>query len=293
MAAYKCPRCANVAEGDPATLRCPRCGYPGPLPSGSAMPVQAPTSPAATAPMPFSPTQVPASRQDAAGTHMVWQDVTPARQHPATSLANALIVLLAVSILFSALGLAFVRAAPARVDALQALVAVLSGLVSVATVVVFCVWLHRVCSNAKAAHPGAGIRPGWAVGSFFIPVAQLFLPYPPIRAALRAHGPAAEEGRLLAWFVAWAVGTAVSFLLGMLLGARGIQRALEAVRAHQDVSTIQPLPETPAMMALRYVGVAANVLAAVLLAVVATRWSHWQDAQARGGAASGPSRPSP
>lgn len=46
------------------------------------------------------------------------------------------------------------------------------------TVVCFCRWMHRSYANLKAlGAPDPRYTPGWAVGSFFIPVVNLFLPY--------------------------------------------------------------------------------------------------------------------
>ena len=61
---------------------------------------------------------------------------------------------------------------------LQMGVGIIQFLVYVATIVVFCMWLHRSYRNL----PALGARniaysPGWAVGSFFVPFVNLIIPY--------------------------------------------------------------------------------------------------------------------
>lgn len=52
--------------------------------------------------------------------------------------------------------------------------------VFIATVVAFSMWIHRAYANLPAlGNPKEGLEysPGWAVGGFFIPIANLFIPY--------------------------------------------------------------------------------------------------------------------
>ena len=50
--------------------------------------------------------------------------------------------------------------------------------VGIGLVIVFCMWTHRVARNLPALG-GWGLKytPGWAVGWFFIPLANLVMPY--------------------------------------------------------------------------------------------------------------------
>jgi Domain of unknown function (DUF4328) len=53
-------------------------------------------------------------------------------------------------------------------------------LVTVATVVLFCMWLYRAAQNLTAlGNPRQAVEysPGWAVGSFFVPFVNLVVPY--------------------------------------------------------------------------------------------------------------------
>lgn len=57
-------------------------------------------------------------------------------------------------------------------------VGLLMVLLYIPTVVMFCVWLFRMSKNARAlGAQGMKHSAGWAVGSFFVPILNLFRPY--------------------------------------------------------------------------------------------------------------------
>ncbi|MEV5200865.1 DUF4328 domain-containing protein [Streptomyces sp. NPDC053720] len=62
-------------------------------------------------------------------------------------------------------------------DNLYGTAGVLQSLVSLATAVVFIIWFRRVRLNAEVFDPSMQpMRPGWAVGAWFVPIANLVLP---------------------------------------------------------------------------------------------------------------------
>ncbi|MER5613684.1 DUF4328 domain-containing protein [Streptomyces sp. NPDC002215] len=62
-------------------------------------------------------------------------------------------------------------------DNLYGSAGVLQSLVSLATAVVFIIWFRRVRLNAEVFDPSTQpMRPGWAVGAWFVPIANLVLP---------------------------------------------------------------------------------------------------------------------
>ncbi|WP_405938439.1 DUF4328 domain-containing protein [Streptomyces sp. NBC_00726] len=96
---------------------------------------------------------------------------------------------------------------------------VLQLLTFVATAVVFLVWLRRVRRNAEVFDPSAhSLRPGWAIGGWFVPVGNLWLPYRVVSgvwsasAPLDGHGrrPVVPRGLLNAWWAALVVDQLVS-----------------------------------------------------------------------------------
>jgi hypothetical protein len=63
----------------------------------------------------------------------------------------------------------------------------------ITTVVLFCVWLHRAAANLPAlSNPKSAIKhsPGWAVGSFFVPFANLVIPFRAVRETWDKSDPA-------------------------------------------------------------------------------------------------------
>ena len=76
---------------------------------------------------------------------------------------------------------------PLMIVGLLSLVEVLARL---ATIVVFLIWLHRVYSNLSALQArDLEFTPGWAVGWWFIPFANLIKPYQVVTEAWRESDP--------------------------------------------------------------------------------------------------------
>ena len=108
-------------------------------------------------------------------------------------------------------------------DARQVLLGLLHILVYLPTVVVFAMFLRRASSNARAlgAH-SMRFTPGWVVGWFFVPIANLFKPYQTVREIWEVSRPAQEIAMLPAllplWWAAWLASNLmgnVSFRLAM------------------------------------------------------------------------------
>lgn len=77
-------------------------------------------------------------------------------------------------------------------------------------------WIYRVVANAHAVGEAVSITPGWAVGWYFVPLANLVMPYQAMRETWDASHEAAalEEGRdtalLPCWWGLWLVTNIVS-----------------------------------------------------------------------------------
>lgn len=62
------------------------------------------------------------------------------------------------------------------------LIILLEALIFIATGVAFLMWIHRAYRNLPALGAmGLDTTPGWAVGYFFIPIANLFMPFRTVR----------------------------------------------------------------------------------------------------------------
>lgn len=84
--------------------------------------------------------------------------------------------------------------------------------VYIATVVVFLMWLYRVSNNVAAFGETRQTSAGWAVGSFFVPFANLFIPYQAIKEIWKKSEPNATDafsygvsppGFFPAWWGLW------------------------------------------------------------------------------------------
>ena len=74
------------------------------------------------------------------------------------------------------------------------LFALLELIIYVTTVVFFLMWLYRAYNNLRAFNPSRRLNysPGWAVGSFFIPFANLVVPYRAVKELWQKSGPPDE-----------------------------------------------------------------------------------------------------
>ncbi|MFF2815972.1 DUF4328 domain-containing protein [Kitasatospora cineracea] len=88
-------------------------------------------------------------------------------------------------------------------------------LLTAATAVVFIMWLYRVRVNAEVIYPHGHQRGrGWAVGAWFLPFVNLYLPWRITTDVWQASGPAGEHGVpqpvpatvVNAWWSTWIAG---------------------------------------------------------------------------------------
>lgn len=83
---------------------------------------------------------------------------------------------------------------PAAVKGLAAINSLLAFGVFVASIVMILLWIHRAHANLRAIGLSElNYSPGWAVGSFFVPVVNLFVPFRAMRELFnRSHGEPAH-----------------------------------------------------------------------------------------------------
>jgi hypothetical protein len=74
------------------------------------------------------------------------------------------------------------------------------GIVTVAAVVIACIWQHRAASAARALGFPADRSPAWGVGCWFVPIVNLWMPYGAIRDCLPPGNP--HRPRVLHWWIA-------------------------------------------------------------------------------------------
>lgn len=74
--------------------------------------------------------------------------------------------------------------------ALIGLLGLLSGAISIGTIIVYLLWTHQAAKNVRAfGQQMLEFTPGWAVGWWFIPIANYWLPYKALREIWKASDP--------------------------------------------------------------------------------------------------------
>lgn len=97
-------------------------------------------------------------------------------------------------------------------------------------------WMHRVNANAQTLAEGISVSPGWNVGFFFIPIANLFKPYQGIRDAWKvSHRPLnwsdVEVPALLpTWWGLW--------LVTNILGNIAFRMSMKAESASETMASL-------------------------------------------------------
>jgi len=104
-------------------------------------------------------------------------------------------------------------------QALKGVLRLTAAAVYIATVVVFLMWLYRVSNNVAAFGQPRQTSGGWAIASFFVPIANLFIPYQAIREIWNKSDPAAVNslfytasppGFFPAWWGFWLASNVTS-----------------------------------------------------------------------------------
>jgi hypothetical protein len=124
------------------------------------------------------------------------------------------------------------------------------------TAILYCVWIHGANKNARAlGADGMTFTPGWCVGWFFIPIANLFKPYQAVAEIYRTSDPEAgpdtwvevQAPPLLGlWWGAWIVTN--------LLAQAGLRISMSSTPSVSALSPWFDIINAP-------VGVAAALLA--------------------------------
>ncbi|MET7621874.1 DUF4328 domain-containing protein [Streptomyces sp. NPDC005408] len=140
-----------------------------------------------------------------------------------------------------------------------------------ATAVVFIIWFHRVRANAEEFAPDLQRRrPGWAIGGWFVPIGNFYIPRAiatDIWAASRQdpYGTGKQEPHTIinVWWIAWIGSNLVNGIAG----------------AQYDMA--QTADEFLAGADAFIVGCLADIGAALLAVVVVQRLTRMQHTKAR------------
>ncbi|HUR26124.1 MAG TPA: DUF4328 domain-containing protein [Candidatus Thermoplasmatota archaeon] len=209
----------------------------------------------------------------------------PMAMRPTRGLVGALVGLLAASVGISAVTLAaeFLveewgqPGSGAALVVLQGAVSTVALGVSVALVLVFCMWLHRTLANAKARHPVAGINPGWGIGSFFVPFVHLVVPYFEVARAWRAD-VSSDSRPVAAWFLPWALYMLAGYVTAVLVVTIAFRTFVAVFDATSPPDT-SALYEgmRPLQLVAGTVSLVLQALAAYFLSKMARQWTAHQE----------------
>ncbi|MEU5917902.1 DUF4328 domain-containing protein [Streptomyces sp. NPDC047141] len=148
----------------------------------------------------------------------------------------------------------------------------LSALVFLATVVVFVVWFHRLRHNAEVwAADLQGRKPGWAIGGWFVPIGNLWIPRAiaaDIWRASRWQPYAADGARELTLLNAWWTVWIADWIVGRV-----------AAQLYKGAETPEAWDRAAAWSLASY---AVNVVAAVLAILFVRRLTSMQHHKATG-----------
>lgn len=159
-------------------------------------------------------------------------------------------------------------------DRLAGRAGMFQGQVVIVTGIVFIIWFHRVRTNAEVFAPGADKLPrGWAIGAWFVPLANVVLPYLIAVTTWTSSTPSGGDGQRR-----WSRLTLVNlwwgtFVLSKVLGWYGGRSytAAETTEAVRDAATTM------------FAGDVLDIVAAVLAVLFVRRLTAMQHAKAAHG----------
>lgn len=139
----------------------------------------------------------------------------------------------------------------------------LDGLLGLVALICFFVWLARVYGFIRATRGETRYSTGLAIGSWFIPIANLFLPYLAVRDAFRRGADDRGGGLVLSWWLAWLPCGALTF-------ADAVFRQIERTPSLWESMKIPVETLVTLDFWLYYASAAAQIIAYGLFAAVVT-----------------------
>lgn len=149
-------------------------------------------------------------------------------------------------------------------DEMQRVLTAAIAVVAIVYVIVFCVWLYRSAANNRAlGASGLKYSPGWTVGWFFIPFANLVMPYRTVREVWLTSQDRAVRGAaplVQAWWGTYILSSAANRIAAIML---------KNMNADDTSEVFQQLYVDMA-------GLALGIVAAFLSLVIIGRVTHAQ-----------------
>ncbi|MEU1312819.1 DUF4328 domain-containing protein [Streptomyces cinnamoneus] len=170
-------------------------------------------------------------------------------------------------------------------DGFYAAMVLLYSLVLIATAVLWVIWFRRMRLNAESFAPGTHrFGSGWAVGSWFTPVVNLWFPKQMANDIYRASAPAgpqsAPKGLVNAWWVLWLTAGGFSILGSVMYSVA--ERRLKSHRygfasVRDDVESLKTALSVSTLALVLY------IVAALLALLVVRQLSKLQEQRALAG----------
>jgi hypothetical protein len=143
---------------------------------------------------------------------------------------------------------------------------------SLAGALFFCLWVHRAAKNLPAlGRGGMTFTPGWSVGWFFIPFANLVKPLAAVTELWKASDPAQDPREPYAW-----LGSSATALLPLWWGAWIFSSILGNISGRIDDSSTAGAVG----LAGSVIGVIAAVLCVLVMRGISTRQEQAATARA-------------
>jgi hypothetical protein len=157
-------------------------------------------------------------------------------------------------------------------NAFPAAMIILSGLVGLAIFVLLIIWLYRAAKNNEAlGRQNPRLGPGWAIGGWFIPVANFVIPFIILDDVWRGSDPSVPRGdpnwrrsATLGAIWAWLVTAVIWYIPTVIATSTGDVRADEPEKVRRDDI-------------LRIIGAVAGIVAAVFAIIVIRRVAARQE----------------
>ncbi|PKH46621.1 hypothetical protein KKB3_00400 [Dehalococcoides mccartyi] len=143
-------------------------------------------------------------------------------------------------------------------DNRQAIFGMLSFIAIIVVDVLFLIWIHRAHKNlAPLGATELQYSPGWAVGGFFIPVANIFIPYQVTREIWKASAPDYPNYKesnwknvrlssVLGWW--WALYLINNFVSWVMIRSSGNLDTLADIQAYTVIVLISDVILVPAII---------------------------------------------
>ncbi len=114
-------------------------------------------------------------------------------------------------------GIAITQEAIEQVDAVNGILGLVYLIILIVTIVLYCKWVYRIANNALSFKPTEFTEtPGWVVGWYFIPFANIFVPYIQIKKIYKiSKNPTnwqneKSSSKMLWWWLSWIISGSLS-----------------------------------------------------------------------------------